>query len=74
MVAWQELCGGYPEMDTTLNHKIWLRLVEMFEANPEELNVEGLAKTLGFLKDNTVDGKPVLAHQKTVMTDIVVVR
>ncbi|MBX9977660.1 MAG: ABC transporter substrate-binding protein [Alphaproteobacteria bacterium] len=72
MATWQQLCAGYPEMDTTLNHKIWLRLVEMFEANPEELNVEGLAKILEFLQHNKVDGKPVLDHQNTVITDIVI--
>lgn len=69
--AWQELCDAYPELDTSLNYKIWLRLVELFETHPEALNRENLIETLTFLSESQVDGKPVIDRNRTSIDDVV---
>ncbi len=58
--VWQDICHHYPELDTSLNYKIWIGLVELFEDEPENLDLENLQKTIDFIKAHPVDGEQLI--------------
>lgn len=64
--AWAELCNAYPDLDTTLNYRIWMGLSEDFDDHPEHLYPEDMEKLIAFLKDKNVEGEPVLATPVSV--------
>lgn len=59
--AWADLCNAYPDLDTTLNYRIWMALSEDFEDHPENLYPDDMKKLIAFLKDKEIDGEPVLS-------------
>lgn len=70
--AWKELCQAYPELDTSLNYRIWMALSEDFDDHPENLYRDDMEKLILFLKDKKIDGEPVLL--KSVKVEDVMIK
>lgn len=64
--GWIVICHAYPELDTKINARVFLRLMTMFEEYPARVNIEGTQKLLDFIAACTHEGEKILEGNLTV--------